>query len=120
MQVTSLEVLFDFAVFKKTKKMSERLSKLNIDIQTYPLSTAACERGFSQMNLVHTAGKNCLKTERISSLLMICINGSPVEHWNAKKYVLSWLKEGHHGAKDKPTGIAKSTSVLSNSAKLFM
>ena len=117
---TSLEVLFDFAVFKKTKKMSERLSKLNIDIQTYPLSTAACERGFSQMNLVHTASKNCLKTERISSLLMICINGSPVERWNAKKYVLSWLKEGHHGAKDKPTGIAKSTSVLSNSAKLFM
>ena len=51
---------------------------------------------------------------------MVGINGPPLESWNADKYVISWLKAGHHGALDKATGLSKVATVVKPSAKLFM
>jgi len=73
-------------------------------LQVLPKSSAACERGFSQMNRPHTAVRNRLAVTTLSDLLMISING--LRDWNVDKYkyVLSWLKTRRHGALDKLTG----------------
>jgi hypothetical protein len=117
---TSLEILSDFTVYKRTKRMGARLAQLYSDVQTFPLSTAAYERGFSQMNLIHTAGRNRLSTDHISSSLMISINGPPLQYWNAEKYVISWLQKGKHGALDKATGVSRKNTVISKSSELFL
>ena len=65
--------------------------------------------------------RNRLVTSTISSLLMItCINGPPLANFNAKKYVISWLKKGRHGAEDKPTGKKSKTRDVAESSKLFI
>ena len=48
--VTWIDILSEFTVFKKTKKMGTLLKSLYLKVQTYPISIADCERGFSQMN----------------------------------------------------------------------
>ena len=100
--------------------MGTLLKSLYLKVQTYPISIADCERGFSQMNLCHTDTRNRLGTEAISNLLMISINGPPLELWTPKKYVISWLKNRKQGALDKATGIKKKENVLNHSAKLFL
>jgi len=69
-------------------------------LQVLPVSSAACERDFSQMNLYHAAVRNRLAVTTLSDLQMISING--LRDWNVDQYVLSWLKTGRHGALDKP------------------
>ena len=85
-----------------------------------PISSADCERGFSQMNLYHTSGRNRLLVNSVNDLLMVGINGPPLESWDPAKYVISWLKSGHHGALDKATGLPKKAPIVKPSAKLFM
>lgn len=63
-------------------------------LKRFLLSTEACEGGCSQMNLIPAAEINRLATNDISGLLMIAINGTPLDYWNAKKYVISWLQKG--------------------------
>ena len=87
--------------------MSEELNNFVQLLKALPISSAGCERGFSQMNLHHTSLRNTLAVERVSDLLMVSINGPPLSHWNARKYVISWLKSGKHGALNKVTGLAK-------------
>jgi hypothetical protein len=97
------DILSEFIAFKKTKVPGKLLADLIHMVETYPLSTAACERGFSQMNLCHTKSRNCLSSERVNSLLMININGPNISEWDAKKYVVTWLMKGHKSALDKPS-----------------
>ncbi len=56
----------------------------------------------------------------MSDLLMVSINGPPLAYWNARKYVIMWLKSGKHGALDKATGIAKVVIKQTTSSKLFV
>jgi len=39
--------------------------------------------------------------------LMIGVNGIPLDVWNATKYVISWLKAGHHGALEEATELVR-------------
>ena len=71
------------------------------------------------MNLHHTASRNKLLVATVSNLMMISINGLPLQLCNVKKYVISWIKKGRHGALDKAAGPPKQTVVLKHSAKLF-
>jgi len=51
-------------------------------VPVYPISSAACERRFSQIKLQQTGHKNSLRLKRsISSLLIISVSGPPLEHW---------------------------------------
>ena len=72
------------------------------------------------MNLQQTSLRNKLLVEAHSSLLMISVNGSPLEHWNPRRYVLAWLKGGHRSALDKLTGVAQKPQQFKLSKKLFM
>jgi hypothetical protein len=96
--------VLDFSVYKHGKAMMARLSDFVQTLKVLPVSSAACERGFSQLNLQHTTVRNRLAIGTISNLLMISVNGPSIRDWNARKYVLSWLRAGRHGALDKPTG----------------
>jgi hypothetical protein len=54
--------------------MTARLGAFVQTLNVLPVSSAACERGFSQLNLQHTAVRNRLTISSISNLLMISIN----------------------------------------------
>lgn len=121
-QVPSAEaaqIVNEFSVYKEGQHMGAHLAALVQTLKILPISSAACERGFSQMNLQHTVVRNRLTVGPISNLLMISINGPPVRHWNARKYVISWLRSGRHGALDKPTGKATPDQEQDKSSKLF-
>jgi hypothetical protein len=105
------KIVLDFSMHKQGKAMTARLFDFVQTLKILPVSSAACERGFSQMNLHHTAVRNRLAIITISNLLMISINGPCLSDWNAKKYVLSWLKSGRHGACDKPTGKSSNINI---------
>jgi len=99
--------------------VGEKLKSLFSILEIMPISSAECERGFSQMNLYHSAARNRLLVNSVSDLLMIGINRPPLCHWNAQKYAMSWLKSGRHGALDKTTGMPRKDDLISHSAKMF-
>lgn len=118
--VVTAEVIYDFSRFKKGCTAGSHLKQVFDLLSIFPISSAACERGFSQMNLQQTDGRNKLAVQTVSSLLMISVNGPPIDHWNPRKYVISWLKSGHHGALDKPSGPAKQQQKVTCASKLFV
>ena len=115
----AIEALSEFTVFKQTKNAGPKLKHLINQVETYPISTASCERGFSQLNLAHTKVRNRLHSATVSSLLMVSINEPPLSHFNVRKYVITWLKKGHHSANDKATGLKRVPVVIDESTKLF-
>jgi len=40
-------------------------------LEVLPVSSADCERGFSQVNLYHTGGRNRLLVQSVSDMLVI-------------------------------------------------
>ncbi len=70
----------------------ESLKPLIRCMQTFPCSTAECERGFSVMNNVCTDKRSTLLLANVSNLMMISINGPPVRLFEPRKYVTSWLR----------------------------
>ena len=78
------KIVLDFSMHKQGKAMTARLFDFVQTLKILPVSSAACERGFSQMNLHHTAVRNRLAIITISNLLMISING-PSEQLECQK-----------------------------------
>jgi len=114
------DIIFEYSTFKKGCAAGQKLKKLMNLLSVYPISSAVCERGFSQMNLQQTSLRNSLCVETLSSLLMISVNGPPLVHWNPRRYVLSWLQAGHRSALDKITGVARKPHECTLSQKLFL
>jgi len=77
----------DYAVFKQSSGavVGKSLKQLLHCLDIMPVSSAECERGFSQMNLYHTSGRNRLSVNSVNDLLIVGINGPPLEAWNANK-----------------------------------
>ena len=67
-------------------------------IGTLPVSTAACERGFSRMNVVCSTLRSTMTVDHMSSLMFISIFGSPVLEWKPISYVQSWIAKGRRNA----------------------
>ncbi|KAK4883004.1 hypothetical protein RN001_006323 [Aquatica leii] len=65
------------------------LEELSHLINTFPCSTSECKRGFSAMNLICSKLRSKLLIENISNLMMIKINGPPLEQFNPENYVES-------------------------------
>lgn len=57
-----------------------------------PCSTAECEQGFSEMNLVITPVRTKLLVERVSALMFINLHGPPLKQWDPTPYVTTWLR----------------------------
>ena len=115
------DTVLEYAMLKSSDGllMGPKLHYLISVLKVLPVSSADCERGFSQMNLYHTSGRNRLIVSSVNDLLMIGINGPPLKSWNALKYVISWLKSGRHGALDKATGLPKKVEVVPHRTTLF-
>ena len=83
------------------------LRKLTGAISTLSVSTAECEHGFSQMNLICTPTRSTTSVKHMSSLMLISITGPPLEKWCPMTYVQTWLAKGHHAATDSGKNRAK-------------
>lgn len=82
------------------KDIPDGLKDLFIAINTIPISSAECERGFSQMNLICTPTRASLYTSTISHLLFLDLVGPPLTKFNPVPYVRSWVAKGHRTATD--------------------
>jgi hypothetical protein len=93
-------VLHGFREYKDKggKNVPDELAPLKLALETIPVSTAECERGFSDMNAVLTAGRSSLAIRRLSSIMVIRINGPPVPLFRPNTYVRSWLLKGRRSA----------------------
>ena len=115
----SADIVLEYALFKRTETARPKLKILMNLLAVLPISSAECERGFSQMNLYHTAVRNRLLTTSVADSMVIGINGPPLSSWNATKYVVSWLQSGKHGALDKTTGVSKKHTERKHGTRLF-
>uniref|UniRef100_A0A6P7H924 Zinc finger protein 862-like n=1 Tax=Diabrotica virgifera virgifera TaxID=50390 RepID=A0A6P7H924_DIAVI len=77
----------------------ENLLRLTTALNTMPISSSECERGFSQMNLIITDGKASLLTKTVSLLMFVKLNGPPLTPFEPS-YVNWWLLRGRHSALD--------------------
>ena len=96
--IDAADIVMEFSIYKKQQRVGSKLAKFLLLQKVLPISSADCERGFSQMNLHHTSLRNSLGVQTVSNLMMISINGPSVKNFNARKHVISWLKSGRHGA----------------------
>jgi len=60
--------------------------------------------------------RNRLAVSRINDWRMVTVNGPPLRVFNARKYVISWIRSDQHTALDKPTGIAPKEADVPLSA----
>jgi hypothetical protein len=79
------QIVLDFSMYKHGKAMTARLSDFVQTLKILPVSSAACERGFSQLNLQHTTVRNRLTVNTISNLLMISVNGPCLSDWRGSR-----------------------------------
>jgi hypothetical protein len=114
------DVVVEYGMYRKTQSMGRKLAKFVILLKVLPISSADCERGFSQMNLHHTSLRNALEVETVRDLMMISINGPPRGQFSARRHVMTWLKSGRHGALDKSTGIPPKKKDICKSMLIFM
>jgi len=117
----SAAIIIDYGLCKQSigTVVESQLQKLTSLLMMLPVSAADSERGFSQMNLFHTSGRNRLMVHNGSNLMMVGINGPPLAYWNAEIYVISWLQSGRHGALDKATSLPRKQQTLEHRSKLL-
>ena len=74
-------VLCEYAACKQSNGaiVCRSLQQLLHLLEVLPISSAECERRFSQMNLNHISGRNRLLVTSVNDLLMVGINGPPLE-----------------------------------------
>src|SRR6218665_646489 len=86
------DLKFAYRDFKDSRGsiISNELLKLKSVINTIPVSTAACERGFSKMNIICSPLRTRLTVKHTSSLMFVSLSGPPVMLFEHLKYVKSW------------------------------
>jgi hypothetical protein len=78
----------------KGKPQSEFL-KLLAAAETFPGSTAECERGFSVMNVIVWDKRSPMNVNTVSSVMFIRLNGVSVTNFEPYPYVQSWIAAGN-------------------------
>ncbi|XP_078509084.1 E3 SUMO-protein ligase KIAA1586-like [Lissotriton helveticus] len=100
--IASRETIRAYREYKESggKEIKRQFKELLMALHTIAISTAECERGFSQMNLICTSTRASLLTETISSLMFLNLVGPPFKRFNPIPYVQSWLAKGWRAADD--------------------
>ena len=88
----------------------EDLRPLQIAISTIPFSSAQCERDFSLMNIICTDLRSNLLVSNISHLMMISINGPPLNRWQPRDYVKKWLLQHRSASDTKSRKVSQSVT----------
>ena len=80
---------------------------------TLPLSSAACERGFSHLNIIKNKYRSCLSDSRLSSLMHIQLSKFTTETFDPKPAVDLWMQTANRrlnqGERSRPSTSASST-----------
>jgi hypothetical protein len=103
LQLDEREMIRGFREYILEKTYSEKLLRLVYALNSIPISSSECERGFSQMNLIITPTRASLNTKTVSALLFIKLVGPPLTLFDPSKYVDRWLLKGRHSALDSNT-----------------
>ena len=84
------ELKHEFREFKATLGTANlgKLRQLVNRVNTLPVSTAACERGFSKMNIVCSPHRTRLTVSHMAALMFISLSGPPLEKWDPMPHVL--------------------------------
>ena len=79
--------------FKENASVPMHMSLLELKnaVETIAVSSAECERGFSEMNAVVISMRSQLKTQNVSALMFIQMVGPPLTSWDPTKYVRKWV-----------------------------
>ena len=83
--------------FRKYKngKLQSQFVNLLAAAETFPGSTAECERGFSAMNETVWDKRSQMKVDIVSSTMFIKLNGVSISKFNPHPYVRSWIAAGN-------------------------
>jgi len=94
------ETKTDYRQYKNSQgqHMPVGLKRLLNSINTLPISTAECERGFSKMNILCSPLRSRLTVQHLSALMFISICGPSLEFWQPLPFVKSWLTSGNRNA----------------------
>ena len=86
--------------FKDSGGIAEvgKLKELKNRVNTLPVSTASCERGFSKMNVVCTAYRTRLTVSHMAALMFISLSGPPLNRWDPLPYVKTWVARNRRDA----------------------
>lgn len=76
--------------------LPQSIRKLKLILNTLPVTSADCERGFSSMNAICTDIRNSLTIPHVNALLFISLVGPPVMLFNPEPYAKIWLKSHRH------------------------
>ena len=89
--LNTVDVLIDFRAYILTKRsMSPFIKCLLCGHSVIPISSAACERGFSAMNAQQSPTRNGLLMKNLDGILFVSVNGMPLNCWDQKPYVMTW------------------------------
>jgi hypothetical protein len=90
----------DYRDFKNSKGSvtGHNLNRFINVIESLPVSTAECERGFSRMNIICTPLRSSISVNHMASLMFLSIVGPPLHLFTPDMYVKSWLALGRRDA----------------------
>lgn len=87
---------------------------------TLPLSSAACERGFSHLNIIKNKYRSCLSDSRLSSLMHIHMSKMTTETFDPKPAVDLWMQTAdcrlNQGRGSRPATSTKTTMGMVESS----
>lgn len=99
------------SILQRKEDSVQHISALLQVLLTISPSTAACERLFSQMNLVKSPLRTRLSQENLQSQMRIVISGPVFSKFDPLPSVENWLKSGHRHVRHKlPVRSATVTS----------
>ena len=90
----------DYRDFKDSKGtvIGHNFNRLINAIESLPVSTAECERGFSRMNIICTPLRSSISVNHMASLMFLSLVGPPLHLFEPISYVKSWLAKGRRDA----------------------
>ena len=89
----------DYIDYEGGENIPAELKPIITCINTLPVTSADCERGFSTMNIIMTDLRNSLLMQHVSSLMFISLVGPPLHLWDPLPCVQKWLLS-HRSADD--------------------
>ena len=107
---STVKMLSEFKTFKETSVIGNEFQKYVDHAQTYSISSADAERGFSAMNRIVTDERNNLMIKNISNLMIISTVKMPIDKFNPASYVKIWLRS-HQQSECLRNSSKKSNSI---------
>jgi len=102
------------------KVIPESLKKVMCLINTIPVSTAECERGFSRLSLICISLRSLLTVKHMSSLMFLSLSGPPLALWKPLSYVKSWLASSRREATCKQCHSKINTATFETDSLLSL